>query len=134
MARMISAVTANRGMAGRIRSMRMAIPKAARSQERTGRRTIAGPFYSSGLEAFDVVPQRAILAPVGRPDLLLRHLSEIVDLGFHYGHAQRLELRLGLGEIVDGFGGFANLLLSRPREVHHQLLLIGRQAVPDLEI
>src|SRR3981189_1991046 len=91
MARMISAVTVNFGTAERIRRMRAPL--------------------TSGLEAFDLVPQGAVLALVGRPDLLLRHLAEFVDLGFHHGHAERLQLRPGLGEIVDRLGRLADFFL-----------------------
>src|ERR1700712_3787348 len=114
MARMISAVTVIFGTAERIRSMRA--------------------LLASGLEAFDLVPQGAVLGLVGRPYLLLGHLAEFVDLGFHHGHAERFKLRLGLGEIVDGFGSLADLLLRGAREIHHQLLMLGRQPVPTVAI
>src|ERR1035438_4081217 len=102
MARMISAVTASFGTAARYRCMRKAM-------------------LALGLETLDLVPQRAELALVGRPDLLLRHFAEFVDLGFDDGHAERLQLRLGLGEIVDRLGRFADLLLRGARKVQHQL-------------
>src|SRR3954467_1582351 len=105
MARMISAVTVNFGTAEKYRSMCVA---------------------NSGLEAFDLVPQGAVLALVGRPYLLLRHLPELLDLCFHHRHPERLQLRLGLGEIVDRFGRLADLLLRRARQIHDELLLIGR--------
>src|SRR5262245_6734248 len=44
------------------------------------------------LEPLDLVPQRAVLALVGRPDLLLRHFAEFIDLGLDHRHAERLEL------------------------------------------
>src|SRR3954465_5967058 len=113
MARMISAVTVTFGTAERYRSMCVA---------------------SSGLETFDLVPQGAVLALVGRPYFLLRHLLELLDLGFHHGHAERLQLRLGLGEVVDRLGRLADFLLRRARQIHDQLLLIGAKPVPDLEI
>src|SRR5450631_1697537 len=53
----------------------------------------------SGLEALDLVPQRAVLGLVGGPYLLLRHFAEFLDIGFHYSHAERLQLRLGLGAL-----------------------------------
>src|SRR3954468_17346833 len=112
-ARMISAVTVTFGTAERYRSMRVA---------------------DLGLETFDLVPQGAVLALVGRPYLLLRHLLELLDLGFHHGHAERLQLRLGLGEIVDRLGRLADFFLRGARQVHDQLLLIGRKPVPDLEV
>src|SRR5436305_6920502 len=112
-ARMISAVTVTFGTAERYRSMRVA---------------------DLGLETFDLVPQGAVLALVGRPYLLLRHLPELLDLGFHHGHAERLQLRLRLGEIIDRLGRLADFLLRGARQIHDQLLLIGRKAIPDLEV
>src|SRR5260370_38805543 len=92
------------------------------------------PAANSDLEAFDLVPQRAVLALVGRPYLLLRNFPEFVDLGFHHDHAERLQLRFGLREIVDRLGHITDLLLRGPRKIHHQLLLLRPQTVPDVEI
>src|SRR3974390_266001 len=94
-ARMISAVTANFGTAERGRSIRLEIPN--RDELR------------SGLEILDLVPQRAILALVGRPDLLLRHFAELVDFGFHHRHADGFEQGLGLREMIDRLGLLAGL-------------------------
>src|SRR5258707_13813204 len=105
MARIISAVTVIFGTADRIRSMRA--------------------LLTSGLEAFDLVPQCAVLGLVGRPYLLLRYFAEFFDLGFHHGHAERLQLRLSFGEIVDRLGRLADLLLRGAREIHDQLLVLG---------
>src|SRR5882757_7450108 len=107
MARMINAVTVTFGTAERYRSMRDGIPAvdgARRSKDLRDRSCGSGPAADSGLETFDLVPQGAVLALVGRPYLLLRHLLELLDLGFHDRHAERLQLRLGLGEIIDRLG------------------------------
>src|SRR5258708_9904842 len=139
---MISAVTTNFGMAERRRSMGIRgvrgeeISANLRSSPRKrGRRArsedldarFRGHERSSNwprldLEAFDVVPQRAVLALVGRPDLLLRDFAEFVDLGLDHRHAERLEFRLRLGEVVDPLGGLAALGLRLASEVEHQLL------------
>src|SRR5258707_3629570 len=79
------------------------------------RRSASGPAAHSGLEAFDLVPQCAVLALVGRPYFLLRNFPELVDLGFHHDHAERLQFRLGFGEIVDRLGHLADLLLRGAR-------------------
>src|SRR5450631_480295 len=108
MARMISAVTVNFGTAERIRSMRDGFQWLKRRT--TGPKLFGfGPALESGLEALDLVPQRAVLGLVGGPYLLLRHFAEFLDVGFHHGHAERFEFRLGLGEIVDRLGGLADL-------------------------
>src|SRR5260370_6490378 len=123
-ARMSSAVTASFGTAGRIRSMRNGIPGTDGTGE--GAEVLASaPRLTSGLEAFDLVPQCAVLGLVGRPYLLLRHFAEFFDLGFHHGHAERLQLRLSFGEIVDRLGRLADLLLRGAREVDDQLLVLG---------
>src|SRR5216683_3443030 len=92
---------------------------------RRGRSFGFGPLLALGLEAFDLVPQCAVLGLVGRPYLLLRYFAEFLDLGFHHGHAERLEFRLGFGEIVDRLGRLADLLLRGAREIHDQLLVLG---------
>src|SRR5207253_2370160 len=68
-------------------------------------------FKGLNLEPLDLVPQRAVLALVGRPDLLLRDLAELVNLGLDDHHAERLELRLRLGEVVNRLGRLADLAL-----------------------
>src|SRR4051794_33847069 len=114
MARMISAVTVIFGTAESIRSMRDDIlARDGASEEADGR--LAAAVANSDLETFDLVPQRAVLALVGRPYFLLRDLPEFLDLGFHYGHAERLQFRFGLGEIVDRLGCFANFALCCAR-------------------
>src|ERR1043165_4402386 len=80
-AKMISAVTANFGTAERKRTVRV-IPAAGTT--------------SLNLEPLDLVPQRAVLALVGRPDLLLRHLAEFLDLRLDHRHAERLDPPLPL--------------------------------------
>src|SRR5216683_3635236 len=124
MARMISAVTVSFGTAESIRSMRDGIPAAVGADERA-EVLASAPRLTLGLEAFDLVPQCAVLGLVGRPYLLLRHFAEFLDLGFHHGHAERLEFRLGFGEIVDRLGRLADLLLRGAREIHDQLLVLG---------
>src|SRR6202022_257518 len=111
-ARMISAVTANFGTAESRRSMRDAIPATDGARgRRLGAEDLApAPLLTLSLEAFDLVPQCAVLALVSRPYLLLRNFPEFVDLGFHHGHAERLQLGLGFGEIVDRLGRLADLL------------------------
>src|SRR5258708_37985795 len=122
---MISAVTVSFGPAERIRSMRNGIPATDGTGE--GTEVLASaPLLTSGLEAFDLVPQCAVLGLVGRPYLLLRYFAEFFDLGFHHGHADRLQLRLGLGEIVDRLGRLADLLLRGARQIHDQLLVLRR--------
>src|SRR5512147_2952831 len=101
MAMMISAVTASFGTAERTRCIRDAIPRVYRGE---GAGAGFGPAANSGLEAFDLVPQGAVLAFVSRPYFLLCHFPELVHLGFHHGHAERLQLRFGFREIVDRFG------------------------------
>src|ERR1700759_5815541 len=123
MARTISAVTVIFGTAERKRSIYdgvLATMKRAKERPETG----SGPGLNSGLEGFDLVPQCAILGLVGRPDLGLRDFAEFLDLGFHHGHAERLQLRLGLGEIVDRLGRLADLLLRCARQLHDQFLLV----------
>src|SRR2546423_6309515 len=88
----------------------------------------------SNLEPLDLVPQRAVLALVGRPDLLLRHLAEFLDLGLDHHHAERLELRLRLGEVVDRLGCLADLDLRLARNVEQHPLLFGRQPGPDFQV
>src|SRR5665811_1003928 len=105
---MISAVTANFGTAESLRSMRDGIPVRSIGRARRPKLFGSGPALNSDLEAFDLVPQGAVLALVGRPDFLLRDLAEFVDLGFHHGHAERPQLRFGLGEIVDRLGRLAD--------------------------
>src|SRR5690349_3447685 len=117
---MISAVTMNFGTAERRRSMAVSqgpeversAAMCARPREGGAPRSkaknrlpasagVSGAQWRLSLESFDVVPQRAILALVGRPDLLLRDFSEFIDLGLDHRHAERLELRLCPGEVVD---------------------------------
>src|SRR3954469_17334090 len=107
MARMISAVTVIFGTAESIRSMRDDIL----ARDGACEASLAAAAANSDLETFDLVPQRAVLALVGRPYFLLPDFPEFIDLGFHHGHAERLQLRFGLGEIVDRLGCFANLAL-----------------------
>src|SRR3954464_10304969 len=110
MARMINPVTVIFGTAESIRSMRDNIlARDGACEEAEG--SLAAAAANSDLETFDLVPQRAVLALVGRPYFLLRDFPEFIDLGFHHGHAERLQLRFGLGEIVDRLGCFANLAL-----------------------
>src|SRR6266446_8112568 len=102
MARMISAVTVNLGTAERIRSMRGGIPlmgRGAAPKDLDAEDLASAPLLTLALEAFDLVPQCAVLSLVGRPYLLLRHFAEFVDFGFNYDHAERLQLRLGFREI-----------------------------------
>src|SRR5712671_2644580 len=114
MARMISAVTVNFGTAERIRSMRDGIRRqmGGRGAEHLeAEDSASAPLLTLDLEAFDLVPQCAVQSLVGRPYLLLRDFAEFVDVGFHHRHAEWLQLRLGLREIVDRLGRRANLLL-----------------------
>src|SRR6266849_3031133 len=111
MARMISAVTVNFGTAERIRSMRYAIPATDGAGAGPKTRKPKAPPLTLDLEAFDLVPQCAVLGLVGRPYLLLRHFAEFVHFAFHHDHTERLQLRLGFREIVDRLGGLADLLL-----------------------
>src|SRR5258705_12167666 len=130
MARMISAVTVNFGTAERIRSMRDGIPATegagALAEDLEAEDLASAPLLTLDLEAFDLVPQCAVLGLVGRPYLLLRHVAEFVDFGFHHNHAERLQLRFGLREIVDRLGGLADLLLCRTRQIHDELLVLDR--------
>src|SRR5260370_16985038 len=83
----------------------------------------SAPLLTLDLEAFDLVPQCAVLGLVGRPYLLLRRVAEFVDFGFHDGHAERLQLRFGLRELVDRLGYLTDLLLPDTRETHDPLLV-----------
>src|ERR1700761_5740606 len=105
MARTISAVTVTFGTALRRRSMRVEVP--------------AGRCGGSGLEAFDFVPQRAVLRLVSRPDLLLRDFTEFIDLGFDDGHAERLKQSLGCREVVDRLRRLADFFLSGARKIEN---------------
>src|ERR1700727_2968393 len=116
----ISAVTATFGTVLRIRSMRV--------------KNSGGRSGLLSLEAFDLVPQSAVLRLVGWPDLLLCHLAEFLDLGFDHGHAERLEQGLGLLEMIDRLGQLTNLFLRGARKIEHQFLLIRREPVPDLAV
>src|ERR1700756_4695851 len=133
MARTISTVTAIFGTAERKRSIYDGVLTTMGGQRR-GRRLAPARGLNSGLEGFDLVPQRTVLGLVDRPDLGLRDFAEFLDLGFHHRHAEWLQLRLGLGEIVDRLGRLADLLLRGARQVHDQLLLVGGETVPYLEI
>src|SRR5262245_50901302 len=83
------------------------------------------------LEALDLVPQRAVLALVGGPDLLLRDLAELLEFGLDHDHSEGLKLRLCLGEVVDRLGCLADLVLRLARNVEQQLSLLVGEAVPD---
>src|ERR1700709_1028646 len=106
----------------------------ARGEEAGPKMWLPPPLLTLGLETLDLVPQGAVLALVGRPYLLLRYLLELLDLGFHHDHAERLQLRLGLGEIIDRLGRLADFLLRGTRQIDDQLLLIGVEPVPDVEV
>src|ERR1700693_5337690 len=134
MARMISAVTVIFGTAERIRSMRGGIPEDGWGGKKRAGALAPAPWLASDLEAFDLVPQRAVLTLISWPDFRLRHLAEGVDVGFDHGHAERLQLGFGPGEIVDRLGRLANLLLGGARQIHHQLLVLGGEPVPDVEV
>src|SRR5689334_352775 len=82
----------------------------------------------------DLVPQLAVLLLVRRPDLLLGHLPERGHVGGVDLHAARLEDLLGLGEVVHALGGLADLFLRLPADLHEELLLLGREAVPDVQV
>src|SRR5213595_294924 len=119
---MISAVMVNLGISESLRSMCAVMSErtnSAHSRESGNPEPCArdsGSPLSRGradeglnLGPVDLVPQCAVLALVGRPDLLLRHLAEFLDLGLDHHHAERLELRLCLGEVVDRLGRLADL-------------------------
>src|SRR3954453_20289643 len=124
MARMISAVTVIFGTAESTRSMGDDTWRGNGACEEA-EASLAAAAANSDLETFDLVPQRAVLVLVGRPYFLLRDFPEFIDLGFHHGHAERLQLRFGLGEIVDQLGCFANLGLCCARQIDHELLVLG---------
>src|ERR1700681_2473910 len=129
MASMISAVTVNFGTAESIRSMRDGIPEdgwGGRGDWRLAENLPPAPPQTLDLEAFDLVPQCAVLGLVGRPYFLLRDFAEFVDVGFHHGHAERFQIRLGLREVVDRLSCLADLLLRGARQIHDQLLVLGR--------
>src|SRR4051812_34116667 len=105
---MISAVTTNFGTAESDRGMGAGHVRREIKGKSKGPKRRLRPLKSErprlNLETLDLVPKRAVLALVGRPDLLLRDLAEFVDLGFDHDHAKRLEFRLCLDEIVDRLG------------------------------
>src|ERR1700681_599928 len=126
-ARVISAVTVSFGTAERIRSMRNGNSgNDGEGTDRPAKGPAFNPSVKSDLEAFDFIPQGAVLGFVGRPYLLLRHFAEFLDIGFDHGHAERLKLLLGSREIVDRLGRLADFFLRGARKIHHQLLLIGQ--------
>src|SRR5438093_9942341 len=95
------------------------------------RRVTAPPAL---LRADDPVPELAVLLLVGRPDLVLGQLAEGRHVGGVHLHALGLEELLGLGQVVDALGQLAHLLLGLAADVHEELLLLGREALPDVEV
>src|SRR5438094_7863879 len=96
------------------------------------RRVTSGPPALLGAD--HAVPELAVLLLVGGPDLLLGHLAEGGHVGGVHLHALGLEELLGLGQVVDALGQLAHLLLGLAADVHEELLLLGGEALPDLEI
>ena len=92
------------------------------------------PALASTLEACDLVPQCAELALVEGPNFRLRDFAELIDLGFHHGHALRLEQLLGTLKIVDRLGGVTHPALSLATQIEKQLVVLGRQVLEHFQV